>query len=801
MKKIIIFVLFSFWIGYAQVGINTTNPNAQLDINSSDKGILIPRVALTAANLETPVTNPSGGPLLESTMVYNTVTAGVGLNEVTPGYHYWNGIRWIKFDTNENGKSKYYTALGNTNVNITNVKTLMPQMQLTFTPKSDVVMIQFSASGSGLSGQRAIYFDLMLNGSLVKGFQTTTEDIGDIGRPIWDINILYPVQVTQGVSQTIRINWAYTGSSALTSHVISPISVGGVFFINAHRVLTVIDPNGGASIETTTPIPVTNSFWSPNGNSGLNSTSNFIGTNDDIDLNFRRNGGIAGGLKPSNTHLGVASLVDLTVGINNVALGNSALNNTNTGDSNVGIGNSSLTTNTQGSFNTGIGSFVNVSSPNLVNATAIGARSFVASNNSLVLGSIIGVNGATSSVNVGLGTTTPQERLHVAGRSLFTDGFSNDNAALLYQNNTDYMFLGPQSGSSANGAAMALFGSTNTSSGNANGVDLNVPNGLVRMNHTNGSFSFGANSTNGYNGLFEVNDIGLTIGHNSASRAIVFSPNNIEQMRLTPNGRVGIGTTTPDATLEVNGTNVITSPTLEGNLFVNSNDPQNIDIGGSIALGGSINAASSLSRVFGTIEGRKANNAENNTAGYLLFKTNSGSLLTLSERMRITNAGDVGIGTATPGGQFELSLNEGRKPGTTTWTVVSDARLKNVLGIYTKGLTEILQLNPILYKYKNGGGRIFEEEVLNTSFAGFIAQEVKPLFPEAVGTDTDGYLNFDIHAILIASINAIKELHQKNITLQNLITEQQQEISRLKLLEEKMQALIKRMETIESSNR
>ena len=50
-----------------------------------------------------------------------------------------------------------------------------------------------------------------------------------------------------------------------------------------------------------------------------------------------------------------------------------------------------------------------------LNATAIGANAQVDTSNSLVLGSINGVNSATADTNVGIGTTAPATRLHVIG--------------------------------------------------------------------------------------------------------------------------------------------------------------------------------------------------------------------------------------------------------------------------------------------------------------------------------------------------------------------------------------------------
>ncbi|MBL7747745.1 MAG: DNRLRE domain-containing protein [Chitinophagaceae bacterium] len=74
-----------------QVGIGTDTPHvsAMLDVSSIDKGVLIPRIALTAANVAAPVTSPA-----EGLIIYNTAIAGVAPNNVIPGYYYWNGTRW-----------------------------------------------------------------------------------------------------------------------------------------------------------------------------------------------------------------------------------------------------------------------------------------------------------------------------------------------------------------------------------------------------------------------------------------------------------------------------------------------------------------------------------------------------------------------------------------------------------------------------------------------------------------------------------------------------------------------------------
>ncbi len=94
--SILILTLITNFAVYAQVGIGTTTPNgsAQLDVNSTNKGFLPPRVALTATNAAGPITSPVAGLL-----VYNTATAGTSPNNVTPGFYYYSGTAWVRLTT------------------------------------------------------------------------------------------------------------------------------------------------------------------------------------------------------------------------------------------------------------------------------------------------------------------------------------------------------------------------------------------------------------------------------------------------------------------------------------------------------------------------------------------------------------------------------------------------------------------------------------------------------------------------------------------------------------------------------
>jgi hypothetical protein len=102
-KTILLFFGFTFLFissnASAQVGIGTTTPRGALDISSSTNGFIPPQVALTSVNMAAPIVNPQGGILASGTIVYNTAIAGSSPNNVTPGYYFWDGSVWIKFNT------------------------------------------------------------------------------------------------------------------------------------------------------------------------------------------------------------------------------------------------------------------------------------------------------------------------------------------------------------------------------------------------------------------------------------------------------------------------------------------------------------------------------------------------------------------------------------------------------------------------------------------------------------------------------------------------------------------------------
>jgi len=87
IKSVFVFsLLFLGFSTYGQIGISTANPetSAELDITSGTKGLLIPRVELSATLANpSPVSNPATG-----LMVFN-----IGIKQ-EQGFYYWTGSSW-----------------------------------------------------------------------------------------------------------------------------------------------------------------------------------------------------------------------------------------------------------------------------------------------------------------------------------------------------------------------------------------------------------------------------------------------------------------------------------------------------------------------------------------------------------------------------------------------------------------------------------------------------------------------------------------------------------------------------------
>jgi hypothetical protein len=125
-----------------------------------------------------------------------------------------------------------------------------------------------------------------------------------------------------------------------------------------------------------------------------------------------------------------------------------------------------------------------------------------------------------------------------------------------------------------------------------------------------------------------------------------------ERMRITSAGDVGIGTITPSAKLDVNG------QTVTGFITVRGDGSE----GGQITFNNAANSASPLNLDVDNLGNGRLFTSVNNANLSLGQLTGTGGIVTLntagSERMRITAAGDVGIGTVSPSAKLNVARTD-----------------------------------------------------------------------------------------------------------------------------------------------
>jgi hypothetical protein len=141
---------------------------------------------------------------------------------------------------------------------------------------------------------------------------------------------------------------------------------------------------------------------------------------------------------------------------------------------------------------------------------------------------------------------------------------------------------------------------------------------------------------------------------------------------------------------------------------------------------------------------------------------------TNTQKFTILDNGKVGIGTSSPlyllhAGNVSTSGVVARfenssgycdiNPTTTSLTCTSDIRLKkNIVTLDASTTLENLnKLNAVTYNWNT-------EDNASSTHAGFIAQEVQPLFPDLVATDESGLLSVSYSGFIPYLVQAVKTL-------------------------------------------
>ncbi|MBD0254415.1 MAG: tail fiber domain-containing protein [Cytophagales bacterium] len=197
--------------------------------------------------------------------------------------------------------------------------------------------------------------------------------------------------------------------------------------------------------------------------------------------------------------------------------------------------------------------------------------------------------------------------------------------------------------------------------------------------------------------------------------------------------------------------------------YSNASGKNNVFLGRST---GANNVDGNNNVSLGSFSGPASGNLSNATAiGYRAFVSTSDALVlgSVNGVNSATANTKVGIGTTAPAYLLHVNGTAG-KPGTSTWTVASDKRLKQDITPFEDGLAVVQQIRPVWFAYNGKAGM-----PAGKRYVGVIAQDIQQAAPYTVGQftyqDTTGkteqYLDYDANALTYLLVNAVQEQQQQ----------------------------------------
>jgi hypothetical protein len=388
------------------------------------------------------------------------------------------------------------------------------------------------------------------------------------------------------------------------------------------------------------------------------------------------------------------------------------------------------------------------------------------------------IDGSTG--NVGIGSTSPSQKLHVAGNVNITSNLSIGTGTQyfeIYSDATNVILNSTSKNMQLSAGSGNLF--INRTNGNV-GIGTTSPEfGLhIKGTYPKGYLIVERNNTNGLGpaGMVVFKTDGKTIGdgqiisihgldsanndqsYGQIRTEIVNSTSTNEasklhfwnmkagtitqQMIITNDGNVGIGTTSPSQKLDVNGN--VNATTYYGAGTGLTGTAASLTVGDL-----------SCTDCIGTTEIADSYllNTGDAASGNYTFDTSTLHIDSTNNR--------VGIGDATPSYTLEVNGNV----SAIAFYYSSDERLKKDVKTIENPIDKIKDLRGVSFKWKENDQKSI----------GLIAQEVEKIIPELISQGGEGYKSVQYGNVVALLIESTKE-QQKMIEEQKLITEKQQEM-------------------------
>ncbi|MBK9256697.1 MAG: hypothetical protein IPM42_14510 [Saprospiraceae bacterium] len=423
------------------VGIGTIGPDASamLDVASSEKGILIPRMSSAQ---RTAIAAPANG-----LMVYDTDTGSFwfyqasgwkNLSALPDRITDADGNTRVMVEKNPNEDMIRFELAGEEKMVFRQNSNGHPRMEI-YSP-GDNISIGELAGASTTSGTGNVAFGSLAFTNNLSGFNNVAigsnsmvfNTNGKFNTALGALSLFTNVSNNRNTAVgTYAMLYAHNGQSNVETHntAVGVEAMRGSTNSGANtgRYNTAVGDQSMREITSGSENTAIGFTALSKNTSGFSNTALGGKALQDNVLGF------------DNSAVGVGSLQKNTSGCNNTGLGSDALTENTTGNNNTAVGFNALSGNVAGIGNLGLGYGANVSSGNLVYASAIGYFSEVGCSNCMVLGGT-GIH----SVNVGIGVQSPTERLHVKGNIRVDDGRIIQESVINPTLNTGWTNLGNQ---------------------------------------------------------------------------------------------------------------------------------------------------------------------------------------------------------------------------------------------------------------------------------------------------------------------------------------------------------------------